>query len=91
MSKSEQSYKYNSGFSNNILIIRQTGCTKTTIVQNLARNKMFGNLKSVDWISKIKLSKSREINVSSCFSQTSVKHHYPKDISIDEKDELTLT
>ena len=61
---------------------------------------MFRNLKSVDWISKIKLSKSREIDISSCFSQTRVKYHYPKDISdfnviiesfqreaVDEKDE----
>ena len=61
---------------------------------------MFRNLKSVDWISKIKLSKSREIDISLCFSQTRVKYHYPKDISdfnviiesfqreaVDEKDE----
>ena len=81
MSKSKQSYKYDGAFSDNILIVGQTGCGKTTFVQNLARNKMFGNLNSLDWISKIKLSKSREIDISSCFSQTSVEYHYPEDIS----------
>ena len=44
---------------------------------------MLGNLKSADWISKIKLSKSREIDISLSFSQsqTSVEYHYPNDIS----------
>ena len=32
------------------LKLRQTGCGKTTFVQNLARNKKFRELKSVDWI-----------------------------------------
>ena len=42
---------------------------------------MFGNLKTVDWLLKIKLSKSRKIDISSCFTQTSVEYHYPEDIS----------
>ena len=44
-------------FPGNILVIGQTGCDKTTFVQNLAINSMFGDLKKVDWISKIELSK----------------------------------
>ena len=42
---------------------------------------MFGNLKSVDWIWKIKLSKSRQIDISLCFSQMSVEYNYPEDVS----------
>ena len=82
MSKSGQSYKYDGAFSDNILIVGQSGCGKTTFAQNLARKKMFRNLKSVYWIPKIiKLSKSREVDISACFSQTSLEYNYPRDIS----------
>ena len=30
-----------------MLIVGQTGCGKTTFIQNLAKNKMFGELKNV--------------------------------------------
>ena len=33
---------------------------KTTFVQNIARNQMFGKLKNVEWISKIELSKKKK-------------------------------
>ena len=36
-----------------LLVIVQTGWSKTTFVQNLARNQMFGKLKKVEWVSKI--------------------------------------
>ena len=98
--ENEQLYKYDGAFSGSILIVGQSGCGKTAFVQNLARNKMFENLKSVDWISKIKLSKSMEIDISLGFSQTNVEYQYPEDISdfnviiesfqcetVDEKDE----
>ena len=39
------SYFYDAKFEGNILIVGQTGCRKTTIVQSLAKNKMFGNIK----------------------------------------------
>ena len=35
-------------FSKNILVLEQTGCGKTTFVQNLRRSKMFGDIKTVD-------------------------------------------
>ena len=44
--------QYDTKFTDNILVVGQTGCGKTTFVQNLAQNKMFSKLKSVNWISK---------------------------------------
>ena len=57
----------------NILVVGQTECWKTTFIQKLAINNLFGNFKSVEWISQIKLSKAREAEIESCFK---VKSHY---------------
>ena len=46
-------YTYDGKFEGNILILGQTGCGKTTFIQNLAKNKLFVNIKDVQWISKI--------------------------------------
>ena len=43
---------YNARFEDNILVVGRTGCGKTTFVQNLGENKMFGNIKEVIWASK---------------------------------------
>ena len=48
-------------------MVGRTGCGKTTFVQNLAKNKMFGSLKEVIWASKILLSKEREDQIRVCF------------------------
>ena len=54
-------YSYNGKFEGNILIIGRTGCGKTTFIQNLGKNKMFGNeFVEVFWVSKIILNKERE-------------------------------
>ena len=38
-------------FSDNILAVGQTACGKTSFVQSLGKNKMFGaKLKSFDWV-----------------------------------------
>ena len=50
-------YSYNGKFEGNILIVGQTGCGKTTFIQNIAKNNLFGELKEIFWISKISLSK----------------------------------
>ena len=42
-------------FEGNILIVGRTRCGKTTFVQNLGKNKLFGNITTVYWISKISL------------------------------------
>ena len=43
-----ENYQYDAKFTDNILVVGQTGCGKTIFVQNLAKNKMFGKLKSVN-------------------------------------------
>ena len=68
-------------FTDNILVPGPTGCGKTTYLQHLARNKMFSRLKSVDWISKITLTKNREEQISSCFKNTKVNFSYQNDLN----------
>ena len=46
-----ENFKYDATFSDNILVVGQTPCGKTSFVQSLGKNKMFGaKLKSVDWV-----------------------------------------
>ena len=42
---------------------------------------MFRKLKSVDWISKITLSKAREEQITSCFKDTQIGFSYLNDIN----------
>ena len=53
-------YSYDEKFEGNVLIVDQTGCGKTTFIQNIAKNNLFGELKEIFWISKIPLSMERE-------------------------------
>ena len=39
------------------MIVGNTGCGKTTFVQNLGKNNLFGDKKEVYWISKIEFPK----------------------------------
>ena len=56
-----QNFQYEATFTDNILMLGQTVCGKTSFVQSLDKNKTFGsNLLSVDWVSKINLTKNRE-------------------------------
>ena len=43
----------------NILVVGRVGCGKTTFVRNIGKNKLFGNIKEVCWISVIELSTDR--------------------------------
>ena len=79
------SYFYDAKFEGNILIVGQTGCWKTTFVQSLAKNKMFGNMKEVYWLSKISLTKDRQENINDCFD-VEVDFKYPK--NLEEFDNL---
>ena len=63
----EINYMYDGKFEGNILVVGRTGCGKTTFVQNLGKNQMFGDIKKVLWISKISLSTERENNIRDCF------------------------
>ena len=63
----EMNYCCDAKFEGNILVVGRTGCGKTAFVQNLGKNKMFGKIKEVTWLSKIPLSREREKNIRSCF------------------------
>ena len=85
----EIKYTYDGKFEGNILIVGRTGCGKTTFVQNLGKNKLFGDVKEVYWISKIELSKDREDNIRDCFTDQVVKFDYPN--NVEEFDDLLET
>ena len=72
-------YTYSGKFDWNILVLGQTACGKANFVQNLGKNKLFGKIKDISWITKIVLSREREQNVCSCFD-VPVKYFYPLNI-----------
>ena len=77
----EKKYSYNRNFEGNILIVGRTGCGKTTFIQNLGKNKMFGNeLVEVFWMSKIILNKEREDFIRDSFKYQKVRFSYPQDL-----------
>ena len=43
----EVNYTYNGKFEGKVLIVGRTGCGKTTIVQNLGKNNLFGNTRGL--------------------------------------------
>ena len=59
---------YDGQVSGNFLVLGSTGSGKTSLVQRLGCNGMFGELQKVHWISKVELSKCREAEIESCFS-----------------------
>ena len=76
----EINYMYDGKFEGSILIVGRTGCWKTTFVLNLGKNKLFGDVREVYWISKIELSKDREGNIRDCFTDQIVKFDYPNNV-----------
>ena len=78
-------YNYDVKFEENILIVGRIGCGKTTFVQNLGKNKMFGEIKEVIWVSKMPLSKDRESNLRGCFVDEEMDFKYQN--NIDEFDD----
>ena len=76
-----ENVQYDATFADNVLVLGQTGCRKTTFVQSLGKNKIFGsNLLSDDWVSKINLTKNRDDEIRQCFTYTNVDFHYPNDV-----------
>ena len=56
----ENKYSFDGKFEGNIVIVGKTGCGKTTFIQKLASNNMFGNdISKVFWVSKICLNKEK--------------------------------
>ena len=76
----EVNYTYDAKFEGKILVVGRTGCGKTSYVQNLRKNEMFGDIKEVLWISKIALSSDKEYNTRDCFTEQKVHFRYPNDI-----------
>ena len=72
----EVDYTYNGKFEGNILRVGRTGCGKTTFVQNLGSNKLFGDIKEVYWILRIELSTERENSTKDCFKDQIVDFKY---------------
>ena len=70
-------YVYDGKFSGNILVVGRTGCGKTALIQKLAINKFFGELKTAEWVSYIKLDKAREAEIQSCF-ECELDFYYPR-------------
>ena len=76
----EMNYSYDAKFEGNISIVGRTEYGKTTFVQNLGKNKMFGEIKEVICVSKKPLSKGRENNIRECFADEEMDFKYPKNI-----------
>ena len=55
--QNKQKYLYDCKIETNILVIGKTGCQKTSFVQKMPLNNLFGDLKTVEWVSQIKLFK----------------------------------
>ena len=56
----EIEHSYDCKFEGNILVVGRTAFGKTTFVQNLGKNNLFGDISEVYWISKITLSEERK-------------------------------
>ena len=77
----ELNYTYDAKFEGNILVVGRTGCGKTTFVQNLGKNRLFGDIKEVYWVSKIELSTNRANKIRDCFRGQNVDFKYPADVN----------
>ena len=76
-----EEYSYNGQFIGNILVVGRTGCGKTTFIEKLARNKLFGvQIKHVFWVSKIVLSPKREKIITEKFVDQELQFCYPHDV-----------
>ena len=58
------------------MIVGRTVCGKTTFVQNLAKDKLFGQITEVYWVSKIELSKEQEESIEAIFEDQEINFHY---------------
>ena len=64
-----QTKTYDGKISGNILVLGSTAGRKTSFVQELAYNSMFGKLEGIHWISQIGLSKQREVKKTRASNQ----------------------
>ena len=74
-------FTYDGQFSENILVVCRTGCGKTTFIQKLGKNKLFGgDITDVFWVSKIISTKDREDFIRDSFEDQEVRFSYPHDL-----------
>ena len=68
MENTSHEYTYDGKFNGNILVVGRTGCGKTTFIQHLGKNELFGtDITDVFWVSKIILSSKREDAIRESF------------------------
>ena len=72
---------YDGKFKGNILIVDRTRCGRTMFVQNLGKNKLFGDVKTVSWILKITPSQEREDKIKECSEDKEVNFHYSENLN----------
>ena len=81
MDEYREDYTFDGKFEGSIPIVGRTGCGKTTFIQRLGKNKLFGSdLTKVFWVLKIILSKEREDSIRDGFEDQEVQFSYPNDI-----------
>ena len=65
---------YDGQFSGNVLVAGRTGCEKTTFLEKLGVNNLFGDIKKTEWISGIDIDKQREAEIQSYFNNDTEVH-----------------
>ena len=76
----EIKYNYDGKFEGNIVMVGRTGCGKTTFVQNLGENNLFGEISEVYLVLKITLSGERGDEIRDSFSNQKVHFSYPQNV-----------
>ena len=69
---------YDGKILGNVLILGGTASGKTTLVEKMASNSMFGKLEGTHWISVVKLSKEKEAVIDFYF-ESKVEFYNPVD------------
>ena len=69
---------YDGNILGNILVLGSSASDKTTLVQEMASNSMFGKLERAHGVSAAELLKSREAEIDSCF-KPKVEFYNPQD------------
>ena len=79
--KDGREYIYDGRFDGNILVVGRTGCGKTTFIQQLGKNQLFGTeITDVFWVSKIIFATERENAIRESFKNQDVYFNYPTDL-----------
>ena len=74
-------YTYEGKFQGNILVVGRTGCGKTTFIQKMQKNRLFGDeITDVFWVSKIVLTQDRENFIRDSFEEQEVHFSYLHDL-----------